>query len=573
MAYFTEGLMEDMITDLSRFTGLSVLSPHSTRQLSQSSDTILFNELPAEYFVQGSLRLLGSKIRVTIQLIRAADRRVVFAGRHDEDFDAILQVQDDMTRQIVNVLQQQIRQQVVADQHHKPATKLAAYDYYLRGMQELKSGTLEHDLKAREYFNQALAIDPQYARAYTGLSLSFFNEWSCQLWSRWELSKTGAQEYALKAVEMDENEYLALAVLGRTYLFDGQYEKAEHCIRKSLRLNPNDADNLILIASCLTYLGYPEEAESLYRKALWLNPFHPDWYYAYGAFIYFELGEYAQSADLGARIPKDASWVDFPAYQAAAYYMTGDLTRMRALWAVFLEFFQTKVARNTDTDEAAALRWFKEVNPYRGETRLRAFWQYIEEQLSGLAPAPETAPDKPPVGFSFYQQPGELWELCYQGKAVSLTDVKGFRDIQRLLSAPEQEIHCLELMGAAFETDTGEAILDDAAKKDYQKKIRELQADIREAEDMHDLERAARLSQEYEKLVAHLTAALGLGGKLRKTGSAVEKARSAVTWRIRSAIRKIEKHHPALARHLDQSIKTGTLCRYAPEHAVDWVTD
>ena len=147
---------------------------------------------------------------------------------------------------------------------------------------------------------------------------------------------------------------------------------------------------------------------------------------------------------------------------------------------------------------------------------------------------------------------------------------KGLHDIRALISAPETSIHCAELMGSRFEGEEGSLVIDEKAKRSYQEKIRSLQEDIREAEAMNDLDRASSLNEEYDNLVDHLSKSLGLAGKTRKTGSSVEKARSAVTWRIRSAIKKIGKQHPQLAKHLSHSIKTGTLCSYHPEQSVNW---
>ena len=92
-----------------------------------------------------------------------------------------------------------------------------------------------------------------------------------------------------------------------------------------------------------------------------------------------------------------------------------------------------------------------------------------------------------------------------------------------------------------------------------------------EAALMSNAEKANALREEYDQLVDHLSKSLGLGGKIRKTDSPVERARSAVTWRIRSAIKKIEKAHPSLGKHLSKSIDTGTFCSYSPEKEYDWV--
>ena len=98
----------------------------------------------------------------------------------------------------------------------------------------------------------------------------------------------------------------------------------------------------------------------------------------------------------------------------------------------------------------------------------------------------------------------------------------------------------------------------------------QLQEDIAEAEMMNDEVRAAHLHEEYDQMIEHLSKSLGLGGKPRNIPDHVDRARSAVTWRIRSAIRKIGEMHEALGTHLATSIKTGTYCRYSPEHTVPW---
>ncbi|MCE7996978.1 MAG: hypothetical protein HEP71_33765, partial [Roseivirga sp.] len=107
--------------------------------------------------------------------------------------------------------------------------------------------------------------------------------------------------------------------------------------------------------------------------------------------------------------------------------------------------------------------------------------------------------------------------------------------------------------------------------KEYEQKIISLREELEEAEDMNNFELASRLSEEYETLVEHLSKSLGLAGETRKVGSSVEKARSAVTLRIKSTIKKIETVHPDLAKHFSRSLKTGTFCSYEPEGKIDWL--
>jgi len=118
----------------------------------------------------------------------------------------------------------------------------------------------------------------------------------------------------------------------------------------------------------------------------------------------------------------------------------------------------------------------------------------------------------------------------------------------------------------------GEKLFDTKAKKQYEKKIAELQADMSEAEQRSDFSGLEKMQDEYDKLIEYLSHSLGIRGKVRESGNPVEKARSAVTWRIRSAIARIESCHPQLGAHLSNAIKTGSFCSYQPDREVTWLT-
>ncbi len=163
-----------------------------------------------------------------------------------------------------------------------------------------------------------------------------------------------------------------------------------------------------------------------------------------------------------------------------------------------------------------------------------------------------------------------MWEFDFQGVSALIKDSKGNHDIVKLLSNPNNEIHCMELMGSTLQENMNEETIDEKAKTSYQKKIKSLLADIEDAKEMNNSELVFKLEEDYESLVDHLSKSLGLAGKPRKIGSSVEKARSAVTWRVRSAIKKIEAVHPQLGKHLSNSISTGTFCSYKPELTVNW---
>jgi len=168
-----------------------------------------------------------------------------------------------------------------------------------------------------------------------------------------------------------------------------------------------------------------------------------------------------------------------------------------------------------------------------------------------------------------FRQEGEFWTLSFVGRSVRLRDVKGLHDIASLLAQPGRETHVLDLMGAADTQGGGDAV-DPHARRAYRARLEDLQQEIDDAEGDNDLERAARARAEAEFLTAELSAAIGLGGRPRQVSSAPERARKAVTWRIRAAIDRVEREHSELGRHLRVSIRTGTFCSYMPEHPVAW---
>ena len=578
--YFSLGFTDDLAMDLSRFSSLHVISPHSTRSILVSDDKSekLIESLKANFLIQGSFRQHSGRVKIGTQLTSTKDGRVLWADRYNEELDNIFDVQEDILQRIVSAIQKQIKSQVLSASYHKKASNLEAYDYLLRGMTELEKGGLENDNMARKYFESALEKDPLCARAYTGMSLSYFNEWSCNLWERWDESQKGAYKYAQKAVDIDQNDYMSLSVLGRIFLYKGEYAKSEHYLRKSLRLNGNDPDTLIQIASCFVYLGYHKESEDLYLKAMLLNPVNVEWYYAYGSFIYFELGSFKKSLELAHKVNLDSVWVDLSAFTAAAYYHLGDLQNMQKHWNQYLEKFKHRIKGGKDSSPAQALEWTININPYNCESQLIPFWEYMRKEGigQGIATAQSTEENQaweaiPGSGSSSIFRKGTgLWEMCFEGKSVFLPDIKGFYDLATLLGNPNIEFHCMELMGATVKQEDNALVIDDKARESYKKKIRELHVEIEEAEEMNDSSRLNSLREEYETLVDHLSSAIGLRGKTRKLDSNAERARSAITWRIRSAIKKIEEAHPRLSKHLSISIVTGTFCSYSPEKSVDW---
>jgi hypothetical protein len=175
-----------------------------------------------------------------------------------------------------------------------------------------------------------------------------------------------------------------------------------------------------------------------------------------------------------------------------------------------------------------------------------------------------------PARAARFHLDGGIWHLSWGDEHTALRDAKGLRDLAYLLARPAVEVHVRELAGAGASGGDAGDVIDRRALEQYRRRLRELDADLVEAEDHHDRARAEQMRIEREFLLAELRAAVGLGGRARRAGDPGERARKAVSGRIRQAIDRIENDAPALARHLRNSVKTGTFCVYRPESAVNW---
>lgn len=551
---FCKSFQVDLVTELSRFRQFRIIAARDHASPS------------ADYVIKGSFHYVDERLRINAQLINQTNNHIVWADRFEGSRESLFAIQENLLREVVSSLQQQLNYDLLTHIRRKTKLDLTAYEHWLYGMEELKKGSLEADEKARTHFQKAIDIDPTYSLACSGMSMTYFNEWSCQLWDRWELSQKGAFEWARRAIELDEQNYVAACVLGRVYLYEGQYPTAEYYLREALRLNPNDTDVLVQIASCFVFLGYAEEAEILYQKVLQLNPVRSNSYRHIGAFIAFERGDYKTSVALGTNAP--TAWIDFPAFMAAAYYGLGEHDNMQRCWQLFLENFKTRILKGNQVEEAQAVQWIMNVNPYREKTNFIPFWEFLLGRKVSL-----------PSRFSrtssgahenYFAKDNDRWEISFEGETVHLTEVKGFYDIVALLEKPETQFHCTELTGGGVFM-SAEPLFDARAKREYKRRISDLQEEIRWCDENNDLQRSAVLHEEYDTLLGHLSSSLGLGGKVRKGHDSIDKIRSAVTWRIRNAIQKISKAHPGLGKHLSLTVRTGLFCSYTPEKPMKWV--
>jgi TolB-like protein/class 3 adenylate cyclase len=290
--YFSDGITEDIITELSRFRSLFVIARNSSFQYRDKAVDIrrVARELGVRYVVEGSVRKIGASIRITAQLVDAQSGSHVWSERFDRDVDSLFTVQDEVTTTIVATLTGQIEDTEIKETASRKSGNIQAYDCYLRGVAHIRGYGVDDNQRARELFEQAIALDPGFAIAHAYLSLSLLVE---NGYGNAPLEiKDRAKDIALTAVQMDPRESRCQQFLGQAYAFRGEFDLAIAHMEQSTRLNPGDANSLASFGSVLGRAGRADEGVALIEKAMQLNPFHPEWYWSGLAIAFYAARRY-----------------------------------------------------------------------------------------------------------------------------------------------------------------------------------------------------------------------------------------------------------------------------------------
>lgn len=285
--YFSDGITEDLTTALSQLSGLFVIARNSAFTYKGKAVKVqeVGKELGVQYVLEGSMRKAGDQVRVTAQLIDATTGYHLWAERYDRPLKDIFAVQDEIVQKIMTTLKLQLTLQEQGYLVRKRTANLEAYDSFLHGLESLNRTSQEANAQARRLFEQAIALDSQYAEAYAKLSRTLSSEWVFQ-WSQDPQTLERAFALAQRAVALDESLPGAHKELAYTYLYKNQHEQATAAAKRGITLDPNDAENIGQLGLILNYAGQPEEAIGFIKEAMRLNPRYPYNYLAYLGMAY-----------------------------------------------------------------------------------------------------------------------------------------------------------------------------------------------------------------------------------------------------------------------------------------------
>ncbi|MCP4367904.1 MAG: tetratricopeptide repeat protein [Deltaproteobacteria bacterium] len=277
--YFADGFTEDLITDLSKISGLRVISRNSVFVYKGKSVNIkeVGKEFGVGYVLEGSVRKIGDQVRINAQLIDVKTINHVWAERYDRDLKDIFNLQDEVSQKIVSALALKLTKGEETRIFKKATKNMDAYDVCLRGKEYYSRFTKPFNEKARELFKRAIKIDPRFAEAHAALGWTYVTDWSMGWTNDLEYLEQ-AYELAGIALSLDENAHKALCLMGYVLLWKKKHDESIEAYEKSLALNPNYAEALSGMGDTLAWAGRPKQGIPLIEEAISLNPNQAEYY-------------------------------------------------------------------------------------------------------------------------------------------------------------------------------------------------------------------------------------------------------------------------------------------------------
>lgn len=324
--FFADGLTEDIITELSRFHELLVISRNSAFVHKGKAVKVqdVAREFGVHYVVEGSVRKAGGRVRVTVQLIDAETDRHIWAERYDRDLADIFAIQDEVTSAIAATLPGRVEAAARDRAKRKTTDNLEAYECLLAGKVLHHRSTRDDNAQALAMLDRAVALDPKYAHAHAWracvLGQSWVNAWCADRDATWD-AVVGELEIA---VALDDNDADVHRILAAVALARDEFDKSMYHQERAIASNPNYDLIVVQQGEILTWLGRPEEGIDWIRKAMRLNPHHPERFWSHLGRAYYTGQRYAEAVEAYSHITKPDH--THHAFLAAALARMGDAT-------------------------------------------------------------------------------------------------------------------------------------------------------------------------------------------------------------------------------------------------------
>jgi len=300
--YFADGLTDDLITDLSKVSGLFVIARNSVFIYKDQAVDIreVARELGVRYVLEGSVRRAGDNVRINAQLVDATTGGHIWAERFDRQYTDIFALQDEVIEHIVEALSVELSEAEKIEVARLPTESLEAYDYYLRGEELAYRAEPESAVDALALYEKAIALDPEFANAYAGyarvatdvLAYSFANTLPSAV------ARKRAYEATGRALALNPQLSRGYSVLALLQMLDSAHGEATASARKAVALSPNSAEAYLNLAVVLVFAGAPEEALQAMETVLKLDPKPPRHVHDYHGFVLYMNRRYAEAIEV-----------------------------------------------------------------------------------------------------------------------------------------------------------------------------------------------------------------------------------------------------------------------------------
>jgi adenylate cyclase len=333
--YFSDGISEDIITELSRFRELFVIARNSSFSYKGKSTKVqdIGRDLGVTYVVEGSVRKVGQRVRFTVQLVETATGNHIWAERYDREMKDIFALQDEITQTIVTVLPLRLQSALVERARKKPSESMSAYECFLRA-QWLSDKTSGNATKSLELLATATRLDPKFAQAYA--LTAYVHAYSVFTFSPIGADPSiAARENIERALALGEGDHYVHAMASEVYMTCGDHDLAQIHSDKALALNSNEINALIEQGILMSYSGNSKEALEHLHRALAHDPLAPDHQYECLAEANYMLGNYADAIKIYER------WRNPPVHMythlAACYAQLGRMEESQRAATLFEE--------------------------------------------------------------------------------------------------------------------------------------------------------------------------------------------------------------------------------------------
>ncbi|TAN48036.1 MAG: adenylate/guanylate cyclase domain-containing protein [Betaproteobacteria bacterium] len=322
--HFADGITEDIITELSRFRELFVISRNSSFKFKGRPVEVqkFAGELGVQYVVEGSVRKAGKRVRITVQLIDAETDHHLWAERYDRDLEDIFAIQDEVTSSIVAVLPGRVEAAARDRVARKTTDNMAAYECVLTGKVLHHRSNREDNARAQRLLERAIELDPTYAHAHAWKACVLGQTWGYGWCDDRDALWNQVNESLRTALALDDNDSDTHRILAAVNVVREDFDKALYHQQRALSLNPNDDLIVVQQGEILTWLGQGEEGAAWIRKAMRLNPYHPERFWYHLGRALFAARRYAEAAEALKRVTTP----DYrhQAFLAACYAQLGD---------------------------------------------------------------------------------------------------------------------------------------------------------------------------------------------------------------------------------------------------------